>query len=76
MQKQVPMTISYFMPLVTKIYIFLGDDEVVQSIDPAKVCPLPLDNHKITPNASDANVKNVGKEFMWICLTLYGETCL
>ena len=38
MQKQVPMTISYFMPLVTKIYIFLGDDEVVPSIDPAKVC--------------------------------------
>ena len=29
------MTISYFMPLVTKIYIFLGDDEVVPSIDPA-----------------------------------------
>ena len=38
MQKQVPMTISYLMPLVTKIYIFLGDDEVVPSIDPAKVC--------------------------------------
>ena len=38
MQKQVPMTISYFMPLVTKIFIFLGDDEVVPSIDPAKVC--------------------------------------
>ena len=37
-QKQVPMTISYFMPLVTKIFIFLGDDEVVPSIDPAKVC--------------------------------------
>ena len=32
------MTISYFIPLVTKIYIFLGDDEVVPSIDPAKVC--------------------------------------
>ena len=29
MQKQVPMTISYFMPLVTKIFIFLGDDEVI-----------------------------------------------
>ena len=38
MQKQVPMTISYFMPLVTKIFIFLGDDEVIPSIDPAKVC--------------------------------------
>ena len=38
MQKQVPMTISYFMPFVTKIYIFLGDDVVVPSIDPAKVC--------------------------------------
>ena len=37
-QKQVPMTISYFMLLVTKIFIFLGDDEVVPSIDPAKVC--------------------------------------
>ena len=30
--------ISYFIPLVTKIYTFLGDDEVVPSIDPAKVC--------------------------------------
>ena len=38
MQKQVPMPISYFMPLVTKIFIFLGDDEVVPSIDPNKVC--------------------------------------
>ena len=38
MQKQVPMTISYFMPLVTKIYISLGDDEVVPLIDHAKVC--------------------------------------
>ena len=38
MQKQVPMTISYFMPLVTKIFIFLGDDEVIPSTDPAKVC--------------------------------------
>ena len=37
MQKQVPMTISYFMPLVTKIFIFLGDDEVVPSIDPVYV---------------------------------------
>ena len=44
MQKQVPMTISYFMPLVTKIFIFLGDDEVIPSIDPAKVCQR---NHKI-----------------------------
>ena len=37
-KKQFPMTISYFIPLVTKIYTFLGDDEVVPSIDPAKVC--------------------------------------
>ena len=32
------ITISYFIVLVAKIYSFLGDDEVVPSIDPAKVC--------------------------------------
>ena len=36
--KKIQMTISYFIPLVTKIYNFLGDDEVVPSIDPDEVC--------------------------------------
>ena len=41
------MTISYFIPLVTKIYTFLGDDEVVPSIDPVSLSRVPIYVHSL-----------------------------
>ena len=44
-KKQYPMTISYFMALVTKIFTFLGDNEDVPSIDPASLSRVPIYVH-------------------------------